>query len=89
MADDDPLEGTPYFFIGGRSPEEERLLSYIRREHQKGRHLGEILDDQYVAKLGSKEFVWRTLIDTPLIELLDQDVREDLQRASAEVSNQE
>lgn len=89
MAEDEPLEGTPYFFIGGRPYTEERLLSYIRREHQKGRHLGEILDDPYVAECGSKEFVWRTLIDTPLIELLDRDVREELQRASAELSNQE
>jgi hypothetical protein len=89
MSEDGPLEGTPYFFIGGRTQGEERLLSYIRREHQKGRHLAEILDDPYVERLGSKEFVWRTLVDTPLIELLDQDVREELQRASAELSNQE
>jgi hypothetical protein len=89
MAEDDPLEGTPYFFVGRRPYREERLLSYIRREHARGRHLGEILDDEYVRRCGSRELVWRTLIDTPLIELLDQDVREDLQRASAALSNQE
>jgi hypothetical protein len=89
MAGDDPLEGTPYFFVGRRPYREERLLSYIRREHQKGRHLGEILDDPYVERCGSKELVWRTLTDTPLIELLEADVRDELQRASAEISNQE
>jgi hypothetical protein len=89
MAEDDPLEGTPYFFVGDRPYSEERLLSYIRREHQKGRHLREILDDPYVERCGSKELVWKTLTDTPLIELLEQDVREELQRASAELSNQE
>ena len=89
MAEDDPLEGTPYFFVGRRPYREERLLSYIRREHQKGRHLAEILGDPYVAECGNEEFVWRTLVDTPLIELLEQDVREALQRASDAVSNQE
>jgi hypothetical protein len=68
---------------------EERLLSYIRREHKRGRHLGEILDDPYVHECGSREFVWRTLRDTSLIELLDDDVREAIQRESAEISNQE
>lgn len=89
MADEDPLEGTPYFFVGRRPYREERLLSYIRREHRKGRHLGEILDDPYVQRCGSKDFVWKTLTDTSLVELLEQDVREELQRASADVSNQE
>jgi hypothetical protein len=68
---------------------EERLLSYIRREHRRGRHLGEILEDPYVHECGSREFVWQTLRDTSLIELLDDDVREAIQRESAEISNQE
>lgn len=89
MAEDNPLQGTPYFFVGRRPFREERLLSYIRREHRKGRHLGDILDDPYVAQCGGKGFVWRTLVDTPLIDLLEQDVRDELQRASAAVSNQE
>jgi hypothetical protein len=82
-----PLGRTP-FFLGGRRFREERLLSYIHREHERGRHLNEILDDPYVKRCGSPEFVWETLRDTPLIELLDEDVREAIQRESADASNQ-
>jgi hypothetical protein len=78
----------PYFFSARRRYREERLLSYIHREHQRGRHLTEILDDPYVQRCGSREFVWETLRDTSLIELLDADVREAIQRESAEASNQ-
>ena len=89
MAEDGPLSDTPYFFAGRRSFEEEQLLSYIRREHRRGRHLGEILEDPYVHRLGPRSFVWQTLRDTSLIELLDEDVRAAIQRDSAEDANQE
>ena len=88
MASSGPLGGTPYFFSARRPFREERLLSYIRREHRRGRHLGAILDDAYVRRCGSREFVWATLRDTPLIELLEADVREAIQRESAALSNQ-
>jgi hypothetical protein len=78
----------PYFFGRRRRYREERLLSYIRREHRRGRHLAEILEDPYVSRCGSREFVWETLRDTSLIELLDKDVRDAIQRESADVSNQ-
>ena len=67
---------------------EELLVSYIRREHRRGRHLGEILDDPYVRECGSRTFLWETLRDTSLIELLDEDVRELFEREIADVSNQ-
>ena len=73
----------PYFFSRRRRYREERLLSYIHREHERGRHLTEILDDPYVKRCGSPAFVWETLRDTPLIELLDGDVREAFERASS------
>jgi hypothetical protein len=72
------LSGTPYFFTSRRSYREQRLLSYIHREHRRGRHLREILDDPYVLRSGSRDFVWATLRDTPLLELLDQDVQDDI-----------
>lgn len=78
----------PYFFSNRRRYREERLLSYIHREHEKGRHLTEILEDSYVKRCGSREFVWETLRDTQLIELLDADVRQAIQRESADASNQ-
>jgi hypothetical protein len=72
----------PYFFNRRRRFREERLLAYIHREHQRGRHLSEILEDSYVKRCGSHEFVWQTLRDTPLIELLEGDVREAFERAN-------
>src|SRR5262249_25387642 len=85
MAGSDLLEGTPYFFCGRQAFREERLLSYIHREHRRGRHLSEILDDPYVRRCGSREFVWATLRDTSLIELLETDIREAFERASGGV----
>jgi hypothetical protein len=89
MASWGPLGRTPYFFSARRPFREERLLSYIRREHRRGRHLGEILDDPYVRRCGSREFVWATLRHTPLIELLEADVRESFARAAAALSQAE
>jgi hypothetical protein len=78
----------PYFFSRRRQYREERLLAYIHREHEKGRHLTEILEDPYVQRCGSREFVWETLRDTQLIELLGADVREAIQRGSLDAPNQ-
>jgi hypothetical protein len=89
MASCGPLARTPYFFSARRPFREERLLSYIRREHRRGRHLGEILEDPYVRRCGSREFVWATLRHTPLIELLEADVRESFARAAAALSQAE
>lgn len=89
MANWGPLGHTPYFFSARRAFREERLLSYIRREHRRGRRLAEILTDPYVERCGSRELVWATLRGTPLIALLEQDVLEAIQRDSAAVSNQE
>ncbi len=81
MPEDESLGGNPYFFAERRPFKEAELLSYIRREHRRGRHLGEIIDDPYVHSLGSREFLWQTLRDTPLIELLDEDVREAIEES--------
>ena len=85
----DPLARSPYFFAARRPFRQQRLMSYIRREHMRGRTLTEIIDDDYVRRCGSRELVWQTLRDTPLIELLEQDVADAIQRASAAVSNHE
>src|ERR1051326_985873 len=45
----------PYFFNRRRRFREERLLGYIHREHQHGRHLTDILEDAYVKRCGSAE----------------------------------
>ena len=89
MANPGPLARTPYFFSGRKPFREERLRSYIRREHRRGRHLGEILDDPYVRRCGSREFVWATVRNTSLIDLLEADVRESFARANATLSQAE
>jgi hypothetical protein len=89
MATSEPLADTPYFFAARRPFRQERLLSYIRREHRRGRSLSEIIEDDYVRRCGSRELVWQTLRETPLIALLEQDVIDAIQRASAALSNQE
>jgi hypothetical protein len=83
-----PLSRTPYFSFGRRPFREARLLSYIRRQHRRGRHLADILDDAYVRRCGSPELVWATLRDTTLIDLLEQDVLDAIQRDSEALSNQ-
>ena len=87
MADAGTLARTPYFFCARHPFREERLLSYIRQEHRRGRHLGEILEDAYVRRCGSPAFVWATLRDTSLIELLEADVRESFEHATEALSN--
>ncbi|HZS31531.1 MAG TPA: hypothetical protein VFA37_09760 [Gaiellaceae bacterium] len=83
------LSETPYFFAARRPFRQERLLSYIRREHRRGRSLAEVIEDDYVRRCGSRQFVWQTLRDTPLLELLEQDVIEAIQQASAALSDSE
>ena len=80
---------SPYFFAAQRPFRQARLVSYIRREHQRGRSLDEILDDPYVRRCGSREFVWQTIRDTALIQQLEDDVIEAIQRASTALSNHE
>ena len=80
MANGSHLRRTPYYFLSRRRYREERLLSYIHQQHRLGRHLADIIDDPYVARLGSRALVWETLRDTPLIELLAADIREEFER---------
>jgi hypothetical protein len=38
----------PFSFLFSRSSQEERLASYVIREHARGRSLEEILNDRYL-----------------------------------------
>jgi hypothetical protein len=38
----------PFSFLGTRSGKEERVATYVLREHGRGRPLAEILEDPYV-----------------------------------------
>ena len=39
---------SPFSFLFARSSTEDRVASYVIREHARGRRLGEILEDRYV-----------------------------------------
>lgn len=54
----------PFSFLFARSSQEERLATYVIREHERGRSLDEILNDAYVRNRASQEEV-RRLLDRP------------------------
>jgi len=54
----------PFSFLSSRSSQEERLASYVIREHERGRALEEILGDPYVTNRAQPEQVKR-LLDRP------------------------
>jgi hypothetical protein len=70
--------GNPYMFLGPRPFREERLRSYIVREHRAGRTVSEILADPYVSRCGSQSFCWKVIEDPRTLEALERNVREAL-----------
>jgi hypothetical protein len=70
--------GNPYMFLGPRPFREERLRSYIVREHRAGRTVSEILADPYVSRCGSERFCWKVLEDPRTIAALERNVRDAL-----------
>ena len=54
----------PFSFLSSRSSQEERLATYVIREHERGRALEEILSDPYVTNRAQPEQVKR-LLDRP------------------------
>ena len=54
----------PFSFLFTRSSKEERLGAYVIREHERGRSLGEILDDPYVRNRATPHEIAR-LLDRP------------------------
>ena len=54
----------PFSFLFASSSQEERLATYVVREHERGRSLDDILDDPYVRNRASQAEV-RRLLDRP------------------------
>lgn len=54
----------PFSFLFARSSAEERVATYVIREHGRGRDLKDILEDRYVLNRLTKEQVSR-LLDRP------------------------
>jgi hypothetical protein len=60
------LMRSPFSFLFARSATEERVASYVIREHERGRPLLEILEDPYVKNRLTPEQTKR-LLDRPEI----------------------
>ena len=54
----------PFSFLFARSSQEDRLATYVIREHERGRSLDDILDDPYVRNRAKPAEV-RRLLDRP------------------------
>lgn len=56
----------PFSFLFTRSTQEDRVVAYVIREHERGRTLADILDDPYVRNRCSESERAR-LLDRPEI----------------------
>jgi hypothetical protein len=64
----------PFSFLFTRSSHEDRVAAYVIREHERGRALGEILEDPYVRNRCSPQEIKRLLDRPELIRALGDDV---------------
>ena len=60
----------PFDFLFSREPAEDRVTTYILREHGRGRSLGEVLSDRYVVNRVSPEQVERIFERPEVVEAL-------------------
>ena len=65
---------TPFSFLFVRSRAEERVATYVLREHHRGRQLAEILEDPFVRNRLSEAAVSRLLEHPELVHALGDDI---------------
>ena len=66
----------PFSFLFTRSSAEEQVVSYVTREHRRGRHLAEILQDRYVQNRLTPQQQGRLLDRPELIQAVGDDTVE-------------
>jgi hypothetical protein len=65
----------PFSFLFARSSAEEQVVSYVTREHRRGRRLAEILQDRYVENRLSPQQQARLLERPDVVHALgEQDI---------------
>ncbi len=69
-------QGTPYFFLSSRPPREQRIASYVIRQHRKGRMLSDVLADPYLRTCGSRRSVWKAVSQPWVLRALERNVEE-------------
>jgi hypothetical protein len=62
----------PFSFLFTRSSQEERLATYVIREHDRGRGLDDILDDPYVRNRAQPQQIARVLDRPEVIHALGE-----------------
>jgi hypothetical protein len=71
---------SPFSFLFARSSTEDRVASYVIREHARGRRLGEILDDRYVQNRITPQQRLRLLDRPEVIQALGDEAVEQSRR---------
>ena len=62
----------PFSFLFTRSSQEDRLTTYVIREHDRGRALDDILDDPYVRNRAQPQQIARVLDRPEVIHALGE-----------------
>ena len=73
----------PFSFLFSSSGQEERVATYVIREHERGRPLAEILEDPYVRNRLTPQQRDRLLDRPELIHALGADTVEETRRPTA------
>ena len=71
---------SPFSFLFARSSTEDRVASYVIREHARGRRLGEILEDRYVLNRLTPQQRLRLLDRPEVIQALGDEAVEQSRR---------
>jgi hypothetical protein len=71
---------SPFSFLFARSSTEDRVASYVIREHARGRRLGEILEDRYVQNRLTPQQRLRLLDRPEVIQALGDEAVEQSRR---------
>jgi hypothetical protein len=72
----------PFSFLFASSGAEDRIAAYVIREHDRGRALGDILNDPYVVNRCSKQEIARVLERPEVVRAIGNDVAEAARRAA-------
>ncbi len=64
----------PFSFLFARSGQEDRIATYVIREHERGRPLAEILDDPYVRNRTTPQERERLLDRPEIVRAIGDDV---------------
>jgi hypothetical protein len=70
----------PFSFLFARSSTEDRIASYVIREHARGRRLNEILEDRYVLNRLTPQQRLRILDRPEVIQALGDEAVEQSRR---------